>query len=302
MAKKMTPPEDALDLSLDQIEADPDQPRKHFDPGLLRELGASIAQDGLLQPITVVQIASDRYRIVAGERRWRAHHLIGASTIRALVTGQGAPGDILVKQIIENDQRADVTPLEQARSYQRLMDAMGWSVEEIAKRLGKAPHRITERTDLLKLEPEFQKLLAAGQIQPSQATELIRVGSQQAQGALFKLIRTGKVQTYADLRAAGTALIQAQAQLSLLGDSEPPQPTAQEVREASSFGDQVERIAALLRSGISDNQIVAVKKVNRDRAGYFADMFRAMQADMRRIELAMREAMVQATLLGEAAD
>ncbi len=140
-----------LEIPMDQIEPDPDQPRQIFEPVALRELAASIRADGLLQPIAVRPSTTGRtpYVIAVGERRWRAHQINKARTIRAIVVAPKSTTDLRVMQIIENDQRSDVTPLEQARSYHSLMETTGWTVEELAARIGKAPHRITERTALL---------------------------------------------------------------------------------------------------------------------------------------------------------
>ena len=121
------------DIPMDQIEPDPDQPRKVFEPTALRELAAFIRADGLLQPIVVRPPTTGRtpYMIAVGERRWRAHQINGAATIRAFVTKPKDTTTIRVMQIIENDQRRNVTPLEQARSYQALMNSTGWTVEEL---------------------------------------------------------------------------------------------------------------------------------------------------------------------------
>jgi ParB family chromosome partitioning protein len=171
-------------LLVAQIEPDPEQPRKVFEEVALRELASSIREDGLLQPITVRPIGPDRYMLVAGERRWRAHALVPLDEIDALIIQPTGAHDIRVKQIIENDQRQDVTPLEQARSYQSLLDTTGWTVEQLAKRLGKAPWRITERTALLKLEPQYQGLLASGNLTPSQAFEMSRLTPPRTERAL----------------------------------------------------------------------------------------------------------------------
>jgi ParB family chromosome partitioning protein len=283
-------------IPLAQIAPDPGQPRRTFDDAALRELAASIRVNGLLQPITVRETAPDRFRIVAGERRFRAHQLLGAATVPAMVVQTTDPADIRVKQIIENDQRADVPPLEQARAYQALMDETGWTVEQLAARVGKAPHRIRERTALLALQPEYQGLLASGNLKPSQATELARLSTPRAQATLFNVIRAGGARSYNDLRATASALVQAEAQLTLTSD-EPPPPTEADRNAASAFEAQVERIAAMLRAGIDDNRIVAVKKVNAHRAAHLADLLGAMQKDIRRIEVALREAAVQATFL-----
>jgi ParB/RepB/Spo0J family partition protein len=291
----------ARDIPMDQIEPDPDQPRKVFEPTALRELAASIAADGLLQPIVVRASTTGKtpYVITVGERRWRAHQINGARTIRAFVAITKDITTVRVMQIIENDQRQDVTPLEQARSYQALMDSTGWTVEELGARIGKAPHRITERTALLNLRPEYQALLASGNLKPSEATELVRL-SPRGQDTLFNAIRTGGCRNYNDLRASSTALVHAEQQLSLMPDAPPP-PTKEDRELASAFEAQVDRVAALLRPGIHENQIVAVRKTSPHRAGTLAGLLAAMQTDLRRIEVALREVAIQASFLEAAA-
>jgi len=291
----------AHDIPMDQIEPDPDQPRKVFEPTALRELAASIRADGLLQPIVVraSTTAKTPYVITVGERRWRAHQINGAKTIRAFISIPNDMTTVRVMQIIENDQRQDVTPLEQARSYQALMDSTGWTVEQLGARIGKAPHRITERTVLLNLRPEYQALLASGNLKPSEATELVRL-SPRGQDTLFNAIRTGACRNYNDLRASSTALVHAEQQLLLMPDAPPP-PSKEDRELANAFEAQVDRIAALLRSGIRDNQIVAVRKTSPHRAGTLADLLAAMQTDLRRIEVALREVAIQASFLDAAA-
>ena len=151
----------------------------------------------------------------------------------------------------------------------------------------------------MKLPPEYQALLASGNLKPSEATELARL-SPRGQVTLFNAIRTGGCRNYNDLRASATALVNAEAQLLLMPDAPPP-PTKEDRRLATAFEAHVERIAALLRSGIHDNQIVAVRKVSPHRAGTLADLFAAMQKDLRRIEVALREAAIQESFLDQAA-
>jgi ParB/RepB/Spo0J family partition protein len=293
------PERDIRDIPMDQVEPDPEQPRKVFEPIALRELARTIRHDGLLQPIEVRPVGPDRYRITFGERRWRAHQINRAATIRAYVTEEAVNlTDTRVRQIVENDQRQDVTPLEQARSYQGLMDESGWTPEELGARIGKAAHRITERTVLLKLEPDYQGLLASGNLTPSEAFELTRLGPR-GQRVLFEAIRTGGCKKYQDLRATSLALVQAEAQFDLMPDA-PPGPTELERQQASAFESNVDRISALLRSGIHENQIVAVRKTNPHRAGILADLLAVMQTDLRRIEVALREAAIQTSFLDAA--
>ena len=175
-----------LDIALDRIEPDPNQPRRTFDEAELRELAASIRANGLLQPITVRRVGV-RYSIIAGERRYRAHRLLDATTIRAIVHEPADTAELRVLQIVEND----VSQLEQARAYRALMDESAWTVEELARRIGKAPHRISERTDLLKIRPEYQQLFASGNIKPSEAQELSRL-SPRGQDVLFRAIKLGQ--------------------------------------------------------------------------------------------------------------
>jgi ParB family chromosome partitioning protein len=284
-----------LQIPIEQIHPDPDQPRKVFDETALRELASSIRENGLLQPIRVRQIGPLRYNIVFGERRWRAHKLLKAATVPAMVVEPADNAALRIAQIIENDQRQDVTPLEQARSYQSLMDAEGWTPEQLGQRLGKSAFRISERTSLLRLSAEYQQLLASGNLKPSEAYEMSRL-NERGQAALFKAIKAGQCRTFNDLRASANALLEAQAQLSLMDDAGPPPPSDDEKREATAFEAKVEQIAAMLRAGIRDNHVEAVRKVNPNRASHLADLLAAMQADIRRIEVALRQSAVQASL------
>ena len=305
----------AFDIPMNQIERDPDQPREVFEPTALRELAASIRADGLLQPIVVRPsiTGGTRYMISVGERRWRAHQINGAATIRAFVTTPKDTTTVRVMQIIENDQRQDVTPLEQAKSYQALMDSTGWTVDELGARIGKpapAEHAPAEagggsaapdhRAHGVAQSPAgHEALLASGNLKPSEATELVRL-SPRGQDTLFNAIRTGCCRNYNDLRASSTALVNAEAQLLLMPDAPPP-PTKEDRDLANAFEAHVERVAALLRSGIHENQIVAVRKTNPHRAGTLADLLAVMQTDLRRIEVALREVAIQASFLDQAA-
>jgi ParB/RepB/Spo0J family partition protein len=283
-------------IPLREIDPDPDQPRRTFGPSELSELAASIRANGLLQPITVRKGGPNGFLIVADERRYRAHKVNRAATIRAIVIEPANSADVRVKQIIENDQRADVPPLEQARSYQALMDETGWTPAELGQRIGKAAHRITERTDLLKIAPEYQQLLASGNLRPSEGTEMARL-SPRGQATLFNAIRAGSCKSYGDLRASASALVNAEAQLTLMPPNSPPPPSDEDRRLATAFEANVERIALMLRTSIHDNQVVAVRKVSPHHAGNLADLFGQMQKDPRRIEIAPREAAIQESFL-----
>jgi ParB family transcriptional regulator, chromosome partitioning protein len=280
-------------MPLEMITPDPDQPRKVFGATELRELAASIKENGLLQPITVRKAKGLGYWIVAGERRYRAHQINEAATIKAIIVDPADNADVRVNQIIENDQRVDVTPLEQAHSYRKLMDEAGWTEQELGKRIGKSVANISARVALLGLREEYQQLLASGNLKALEASQMARL-SPRGQDVLFQAIKSGRSHRY-DIRAAADALANAETQSSFLPEPEPH--TEEEKKAVKSFEQMVNQIATMLNSSIRDNQVIAIKKVNRDRANTLAELFRAMSKDMRRIEVALRETAIKADLL-----
>ncbi len=165
-------------------------------------------------------------------------------------------------------------PLEQARSYQALMDEQGWTPAELGQRIGKAAHRITERTDLLKIAPEYQQLLASGNLRPSEGNRTGPALASRSGHSCSTPIRGGACKSYGDLRTSASALVNAEAQLTLMPPDAPPPPGDEDKRLAGSFEANVERIALMLRTSIHDNQIVAVRKVSPHRAGNLADLLR----------------------------
>lgn len=141
-----------IELDISKVETNPDQPRKFFDESALIELAQSIEANGLLQPILVKALEGERYMIVAGERRYRAHHLLSRATVAAVVID----GDMDEVAIIENVQRENLRPMELAESLSRLMETHAYSQEDAAKIIGKARNTVTELLSLLKL-PEAIK-------------------------------------------------------------------------------------------------------------------------------------------------
>jgi len=281
-------------LPIEQVRPNPDKPRKRFDPDKLADLAASIQEQGLIQPITVRRAGHGRYMIVAGERRFRAHKLANLSKIKAHVVDLDDK-NAAEQAIIENLQRTDLTPLEEAQAYQKMMDNHGYTPEELAKRLGIKQHwRITERTALLGLQPEYQTLLSGGQISVSQATKMSKLGNH-AQDTLFKSISASECENYQALRAGSTALVEAEAQVALFDEAEAPMVDPENVERASRFERKIEQVAQLLNAGIQENEIVAVQKVNPTNAATLADKMAAMQKSLKSIELALRQAGAQAS-------
>jgi ParB family chromosome partitioning protein len=151
-------------LGIDQLIRGKYQPRLHFDPVQLQELADSIkTTGGLLQPIVVRPLPNGKFEIVAGERRWRASQLAGMSEINCLVS-QYTDEQALQASIIENINRADLNPIEEANAYQRLIDEFHYLHEEVAAAVGKSRTTITNALRLLKLDSRVQELLINGQL------------------------------------------------------------------------------------------------------------------------------------------
>ena len=281
-----------MKLQTASVIPNPDQPRKRFNPEALAELAASIKENGLIQPITVRALPEGRYMIVAGERRWRAHVLAGLDTIEAnLIDITDSERDILA--IVENLQRADITPLEEGRAFQRVLDT-GVTAEELADRLGlKQAWRITERTALLRLNPSYLDLLEKGHLSPSQGTELARL-DQHDQDTLFGLIRDGRCETYAKLRAAADALIAAASQG---GFFEKPKVSAAEAKALSAFEAKIEQIVRMVASGFKDNEVVALQKINPHRAGIVAEQIGLISKHLKQIEREIQKVVAQGEII-----
>ena len=141
-----------LDLELDMIVANKRQPREGFDNEKLAELAASIREHGVLQPVIVRETAPGRYMLVAGERRWRASRLAGLQKIPAIVRHYDDRQQAEVA-LIENLQRDDLSPLEEANAFSQLLEEFGLTQEEMAQRVGKSRPAITNALRLLQLPP-----------------------------------------------------------------------------------------------------------------------------------------------------
>lgn len=149
-------------IPLTQVIPNPNQPRRFFDAVKLQELAESIRERGLIQAITVRPVGDEGlYMIVGGERRWRAHQLIGAADILCEVV-KIDDNEMALQAIVENLARADIKALEEARAFQAMLDR-GWTVEKLAKDIGVQPQRIKARTALLNLDETIQKLVDANQ-------------------------------------------------------------------------------------------------------------------------------------------
>lgn len=153
--------ERVMQIKLDDVSANPDQPRRRFDEGKLKELAASIKEQGVLQPILVRPVGLGKYEIVAGERRYRASKLAGQTTIPAIVKELGDEVTLAVA-LIENIQRQELNPLEEAASYRELIDNFGYTQAKLAEKLGKSRVYVANTLRLLALPDEIQSQIAKG--------------------------------------------------------------------------------------------------------------------------------------------
>ncbi|MBX4188703.1 ParB/RepB/Spo0J family partition protein [Candidatus Saccharibacteria bacterium] len=158
-------------LLIVDIQPNPDQPRRVFDENALDELAQSIKQHGVVQPIIVIR-RKNGYRIVAGERRWRAAQAAGLNNIPAIVRSMQELEEIELS-LIENIQRVDLSPLEQAMSVYKLQQQFNLSLEEIAQKLGKANSTISNLTRLLQLPDSAMKALSEGRINEGHARAIL---------------------------------------------------------------------------------------------------------------------------------
>jgi len=149
-------PTETVELPLEDIIPDPNQPRKNFDDAKLKELAQSIEQHGLLQPILVRPIRDRKFEIIHGERRWRACKLIEKKTILAQVRNISDKEKIEI-QLIENLQREDLNPIEEAETYEILIEKFNYTHEQIGKKIGKSREYVTNKLRLLQLPSEVQE-------------------------------------------------------------------------------------------------------------------------------------------------
>ncbi len=175
-------------VSLEQVIADPDQPRKTFDSDSIKELAASIQLKGLLQPIRVRwSEQKKKWVIIAGERRWRATQLAGLSSITCYFhEGRLSETEILEEQIVENIHRRSLQPMEEARSYHTLMSINGWNRKETAESLGVHPSKVSRAMALLKLPSDVQHLVESGKISARTAYEVSKKSTDEGQRQLAK--------------------------------------------------------------------------------------------------------------------
>lgn len=175
---------DVREIRISLIEPDRNQPRSDFDEERLNELAENIRQHGVLQPILVRPFGEDRYMIVAGERRWRAARIAGLSEIPALIR-ELTELEAAQIALIENIQREDLNPIEEAKAYRRLSDEFGMKQEDIARIVGKSRAAVSNSMRLLNLIPDVQEAVSSKQISAGHAKVLCGVENPEQQRILM---------------------------------------------------------------------------------------------------------------------
>ena len=175
------------EIAIDQIEANPNQPRREFDDEALQDLANSIKEIGIIQPITLRQIADNRFQIIAGERRWRASQLAGLKALPAYIRTI-KDENVMEMALVENIQREDLNAIEIALAYEHLLEGSGMTQEKVSERVGKSRTAITNYLRLLKLPAQVQMALQKKEIDMGHARALLALDSPALQIKLFKEI------------------------------------------------------------------------------------------------------------------
>ena len=169
-----------LEIRITDIEPNPYQPRREFDEDALADLEASIREKGILQPVVLNRTSPTSYHLIAGERRWRAAQRAGLEMVPAVIHEIDSPQELMELALIENIQRENLNPIEEAEGYQALMNRCLLTQEEIAQRVGKERSTVANAVRLLKLPKELQTSLRAGELQMGHARALVSLDADDA--------------------------------------------------------------------------------------------------------------------------
>ncbi len=180
----------AVELRLSQIVPNRDQPRKVFDDTALRELSESIKMHGLIQPLLVRPMSDGSYQIVAGERRWRASRLAGLEKVPVVIK-EMSDSEVCELALIENLQREDLNPIEEAEGYKTLMDSYSLTQEQVAERVGKSRSAVANALRLIGLSVAEKEALQNGEITAGHARALLSIPDKELRRQAFELAKTG---------------------------------------------------------------------------------------------------------------
>lgn len=175
-------------ISIEDIEPNPKQPRRDFDEQALQELANSIKMHDIIQPVTVSKLASGKYRLISGERRWRAATIAGIKDMPAYIR-HANDAQLLELALLENLQREDLNAMEVSLSFKRMMEELDYTQEQVAERMGKDRSTVANFIRLLKLPPDIQLAVRSGELSMGHARALINVDTIDKQLFIFKEIK-----------------------------------------------------------------------------------------------------------------
>jgi len=176
-------------INVEDIDTNPRQPRKDFDEQALQELAASIKLHDLVQPVTVTKLPTGRYRLISGERRWRAAKIAGLKDVPAYIR-HADDQQLLELALLENLQREDLNAMEIALSYKRMMEELNHTQEQVAERMGKERSTVANYIRLLRLPPDIQVAVRKNEISMGHARALVNVDTVDRQLYIFKEIKS----------------------------------------------------------------------------------------------------------------
>lgn len=174
-------------VPIDAIRPNPHQPRTNISPASLTELADSIREHGVIQPLIVTRVVDGSYQLIAGERRWRASRLAGLAEVPVIVK-EATPQDMLALALVENIQRADLNPLEEALAFQHLVEDFGLSQGEVAQRVGKSRSAVANLLRLLSASAAVQQALLDGEITEGHGRALLGLASDELQAAALSRV------------------------------------------------------------------------------------------------------------------
>lgn len=229
------PMNSVVEADIMSIVPNPHQPRIRFDEEKLRELANSIQEHGILQPLIVSPLPDGKYELIAGERRLQAAKLAGLATVPVLVR-DAKENEKLELAIIENVQRHDLDPIEEAKAYARLMDEFGLTQEGTAKKMGKSRSAVANLLRLLSLPIEIQRAISEGKITEGHAKALLSIENPEKQRALFEMIvKTGMTVRETESKAREVSVRPHVRHISTL----PPELAEKADRLSSALGTKV---------------------------------------------------------------
>lgn len=232
-----TATDDASEIPIDLIDPSSLQPRTVFDEAKLAELAQSISANGVVQPL-LLRRKGPRYELIAGERRWRAAQLAGLSRVPAVIRSV-SDDKVLELALIENIQREDLNPIEEARAYKKLIDTVGLTQETVAERVGRDRSYVTNYLRLLKLPNDLQDLLQRGKLSTGHARALLGTEHVEVQRRLARRVIDQDLSVRATERLVRQTVEPRQRKPSRTGHTVDPNVRAAESKLRRQFGTQV---------------------------------------------------------------